>query len=233
MIMWFDESICVAVSLCLGINLCKPHVCLWIPGRCMGVGGWVGNLFQVVCSRPVSMAWHVNLHLATEPNTSRSMRLLVGLLLLLAFQVVWQEVMPNIWTVGLCSTAVWQAADMVQLHLTFNGAAAKLAAFRNSAEYGNLLQSYLFQPHAVEMLGSMDSSTVTSSLIWGATISSVPGDAREAFIWFQHISITRIALQLDALARKFHFQWWHRGLATPALLLLAFVFSSRDLYYRG
>ena len=69
----------------------------------------------------------------------------------------------------------------------------------------DVLQSYLFQPIAEEILGFMDSSAAAFFADLSLKISSVSGDARETYFFpFQLVSIT--VLQLGAVSRKIHFQ---------------------------
>ena len=75
-----------------------------------------------------------------------------------------------------------------QLHFTLE---AELASFRKSAKYEDLLQCYVFQPIAMETLGSMDSLNAAFFTYLSCKISSVSGDACEAsFFLFQCVSIT-------------------------------------------
>jgi len=77
--------------------------------------------------------------------------------------VPWQSGKPLTWDVNVVHTL----ADSYVIHSSRSaGAAAELAASRKSAKYADLLQSHLFQPIAVETLGSMDSSTTLSLLTW-------------------------------------------------------------------
>ena len=70
------------------------------------------------------------------------------------------------------------------------GAAAELAANRKSAKYADLPQSHLFQPIALETLGSMNSSTVSFFSDLSRRISIVSGGIREPSYLFQRIAIT-------------------------------------------
>jgi len=168
----------------LGINICEPHVSR----------GCRSQVNSYITS-------NVNMPQVAQPDTSLSMMLSAGHLLLLASQqrrsiwqtpggsdfVPWQSGKPLTWDVTVVQTlADWYVSQTSRSA----GAAAERAASRKSAKYADLLQSHLFQPIAVETSGSMDSFTATFFTDLDRKISSVSGRVREAFFLFQLISVS-------------------------------------------
>ena len=104
--------------------------------------------------------------------------------------VPWQSGKPLTWDVTVTHTL---AASHLSSSAREAGVAAELAANRKSAKYADLPQSQLFQPIALETLGSMNSSTVSffSDLGLSRKISTVSGDIRKSSSYlFQCIAIT-------------------------------------------
>jgi len=64
------------------------------------------------------------------------------------------------------------------------GAAAELAASRNSDKYANLPNSYLFQPIALENLGAINESAISLISELGREISAKSNDPRESIFCF-------------------------------------------------
>jgi len=183
-----DESVRVAVSMHLGINLCEPHVC-------RGCGSQV-DARGLHCFTCKHVPGHTARHQSLSDVVSRAfasagitaMREPSGLVrgdgkrpdgLTL---VPWQSDKPLMWDV----TVVHTLADS---YVHSVGTAAELAASKKSAKYADLLQSYLFRPTAMETSGSMDSSTATVFTDLGRKIFSVFGEIREASFLFQRISV--------------------------------------------
>jgi len=187
-----DEAVRVAVGLRLGINLCVPHTC-----RC-GAEVDARGLHGLTCKlAPGRIARHQVLNdlvsrafaSASIPVTKEPVGLLRsdgkrpdGLTL-----VPWQSGKPLTWDVTVTHTL---AASYLSSSAREAGAAAELAANRKSAKYADLPQSHLFQPIALETLGSMNSSTVSFFSDLSRRISTVSGDIRESSYLFQRIAIT-------------------------------------------
>ena len=69
------------------------------------------------------------------------------------------------------------------------GSAAEAAATRKAAKYAGLERTHIFQPVAVENLGTMNASAYGFLAGLGQKISAISGDDREACYLFQRISV--------------------------------------------
>jgi len=69
------------------------------------------------------------------------------------------------------------------------GGAAELATSRKETKYASLSQSFLFQPVAVETLGSTAPFLVRFLVFGGPATESGNGDVREMAYLFQQLSV--------------------------------------------
>ena len=69
------------------------------------------------------------------------------------------------------------------------GSAAEAAATRKAAKYAGLERTHIFQPVAVENLGTMNASAYGFLAGFGQKISAISGDDRETCYLFQRISV--------------------------------------------
>ena len=69
------------------------------------------------------------------------------------------------------------------------GSAAEAAATRKAAKYARLERTHIFQPVAVENLGTMNASAHGFLAGLGQKISAISGDDRETCYLFQRISV--------------------------------------------
>jgi len=69
------------------------------------------------------------------------------------------------------------------------GSAAEAAAIRKAAKYAGLEKTHIFQPVAVENLGTMNASAYGFLAGLGQKISAISGDDRETCYLFQRISV--------------------------------------------
>jgi len=67
--------------------------------------------------------------------------------------------------------------------------AAKTAAQRKEAKYATLQGTHLFQPVAVESMGTVDEATSSFLAELGHRITALSGDRREISVLFQRVSV--------------------------------------------
>jgi len=70
------------------------------------------------------------------------------------------------------------------------GSAAEAAATRKAAKYAGLERTHIFQPVAVENLGTMNASAYGFLAGFGQKISAISGDDRETCYLFQRFNAT-------------------------------------------
>jgi len=99
--------------------------------------------------------------------------------------VPWREGKPLTWDVTVvCPLAESYIGDSA----TNAGSAAEAAATRKAAKYAGLERKHIFQPVAVENLGTMKASAYGFLAGLGKKISAISGDDRETCYLFQRIS---------------------------------------------
>ena len=91
----------------------------------------------------------------------------------------------------------------------------------------------MFQPLALETLGPINSSGISFLVELGRRLTNVSGDARETVYFFQRVSLAVQRYNSVAFKGTFTVPIPNWTSATPANLVLTFVFNPRDLYYRG
>ena len=102
--------------------------------------------------------------------------------------VPWREGKPLTWDVTVvCPLAESYIGDSA----TNAGSAAEAAATRKAAKYAGLERTLIFQPVAVENLGTMNASAYGFLAGLGQKISAISGDDRETetCYLFQRISV--------------------------------------------
>jgi len=106
--------------------------------------------------------------------------------------VPWKEGKPLTWD----STVVCTVADSyVSGSAREAGTAAKPAAQRKEAKYATLQGTHLFQPVAVESMGTVEEATSSFLAELGHRISALSGDSREITFLFQRVSVDWLGLQ--------------------------------------
>ena len=96
----------------------------------------------------------------------------------------WQEVEPLAWDVTvICPLAVSYVSGYTP------GAAAELAASRKCEKHANLPNSYIFQPIAIENVGTLNSSAVALISTLECKISTKSNDQRESTFLLQRLAI--------------------------------------------
>jgi len=191
--------------ICCDLRLDDESVRVAVRGQLISASLTFALAVVLRSTHGVYMASYVNMPLAAQQDTSLSMMLSAGRWLLPASKprstsglvrgdgncpdgltfVPWQSGKPLPWDV----TVVHTLADLYVSQTSHSAAsAAELAAYRKSAKYADLLQSYLFQSIAAETSSSMDSSPAAFFTGLGRKISSVSGEVREASFLFQRIS---------------------------------------------
>jgi len=96
--------------------------------------------------------------------------------------VPWREGKPLTWDVTVvCPLAESYIGDSA----TNAGSAAEAAATRKAAKYVVLQRTHIFQPVAVENLGTMNASAYNLLAGLGRKISAISGDDRETSYLFQ------------------------------------------------
>ena len=100
--------------------------------------------------------------------------------------VPWREGKPLTWDV----TVVCPLAESYIGDSAMNaGSAAEAAATRKAAKYAGLERTHIFQPVAVENLGTINASAYGFLAGLGQKISAISGDDRETCYLFQRISV--------------------------------------------
>jgi hypothetical protein len=102
-------------------------------------------------------------------------------------QIPWQNGKALTWDVTVATTL---ADSYIRATASAAGAAAEMAATRKLAKYADLPASYVFQPIALETLGTINESAVNFLTDLGHRISSVSGEDREGLFLFQRLSVT-------------------------------------------
>ena len=120
--------------------------------------------------------------------------------------IPWQGGKPMTWDVTVVSTL----ADSY-LHSTSHSAdsAAETASNRKETKYSSLPSDYIFQPVAIETLGSLNASGLNFLSEVGRRLTSLSGDSRETSFLFQRLSM---------LIQRFN----------SALIMDSFCFSDED-----
>ena len=77
----------------------------------------------------------------------------------------------------------------IEASSTCAGSASESASVRKWAKYSSLPSEYLFQPIALESLGTASTDTATFLSDLGRLISGVSGDPREGFYLWQRVSV--------------------------------------------
>ena len=184
-----DESVRMAVGMCLGINLCELCVCSYgfqVDARGLHGLGLMCKLAPGGIARQQSFNKVVSRVFASAGIPATKERTVSargddkrpnGMTL-----VTWQFGKPLTWDVTVVHTL---ADSYVSCTSRSAGAAAKLADFRKSAKYGDLFQSCLFQPTAVEILDYTDLPAAAFFSDLGSNICSVAGDAGRHLLCFR------------------------------------------------
>jgi len=186
-----DEAVRVAVSLRLGCSVCVTHTC-----RC-GVLVDAQGLHGLICKQAPSriVRHHAINDVVARAMTSASVPVSkepTGLTRLDGKRpdgltlIPWQGGKPLAWDVTVVSTL---AQSYLHASSHSAGGAAELAASRKEAKYANLSPSYLFQPVALETLGSAAASTLEFLSDVGRRLRATTGDTRETSFLFQRLSI--------------------------------------------
>jgi len=120
--------------------------------------------------------------------------------------IPWRGGKPLTWDVTIVSTL----ADS-HLHSTSHsaGSAAETASIRKETKYSSLPPDFIFQPVAIETLGTLDASAVNFLREVGRRLTSLSGDSRETSFLFQRLSM---------LIQRFN----------SALIMDSFCFSDED-----
>ena len=100
--------------------------------------------------------------------------------------VPWREGKPLTWDVTVVCPL---AESYIGKWATNAGSAAEAAATRKAAKYAGSERTHIFQPVAVENLGTMNASAYGFLAGLGQKISAVSGDDRETCYLFQRISV--------------------------------------------
>ena len=116
--------------------------------------------------------------------------------------VPWREGKPLTWDV--CPLAESYIGDSA----TNAGSAAEEAAIRKAAKCTGLERTRIFQPVAVENLGTMNASAYGFLAGLGQKISAISGDDRETCYLFQRISV---------LIQRFNATLLHKSFADEPL----------------
>jgi len=115
--------------------------------------------------------------------------------------VPWREGKPLTWDgTVVCPLAESYIGDSA----TNAGSAAEAAATRKTAKYASLERTHIFQPVAVENLGTMNVSAFGFSAGLGQKISVISGDDRETCYLF---------LRISALIQRFNATLLHESFA--------------------
>jgi len=102
--------------------------------------------------------------------------------------IPWQRGLSLTWDVTVATTL---ADSYISASASSASAAAETAASRKQAKYTALSDSYVFQPIALETLGSNNESAVQFLNDLGHRITSVSTDDKEAQFLFQRLSLCR------------------------------------------
>ena len=181
----------IAVGLCLGINICKPHVCI------------CGSVVDVRESHALSCKHtsgrltrhnHLNdivLRLQTRakiPATRDPADLLRsvgkrpdGLTL-----IPWRKGRCLVWDVTVADTT---AASYLPSTSISAGSAAELAAVRKQAKHAELAQRYEFVPIAVDSHGTYSVTATALLADLGRRLNAATSDAKETAHLFKGLSI--------------------------------------------
>jgi hypothetical protein len=114
------------------------------------------------------------------------------------------------------------------------GIVAEGAANREEFKYQSLATTHTFIPLAFGILGPINSKGVAFFSQLGGRLTACTGDMRETSFMFQHLSLT--VQRFNAICFQGSL---HSNLADfdscplSAFVFKIFVFSPRDLYYRG
>jgi len=100
--------------------------------------------------------------------------------------IPWKAGKPLTWDVTVVSTL---AASYLSSSARSAGAAADLAASRKEAKYTSLINSYIFQPIAVESNGSFSASSLSFLTTLGERLTGTSGDLHEMSYLFQRLSV--------------------------------------------
>ena len=101
---------------------------------------------------------------------------------------------------------------------------------RKQSKYATLSESHMFQPIALETLGSINESAVQFLNDLGHRITSVSADHREgqssndSLLLCRDLTLSRCMSRLEVMTT--------RTFSRPAFLI-CLSFNHRDLYYRG
>ena len=102
--------------------------------------------------------------------------------------VPWREGKPLTWDVTVvCPLA--ESYTYISDSATNAGSAAEAAATRKAATYAGLERTHIFQPVAVENVGTMNASAYGFLAGLGQKISAISGDDRKTCYLFQRISV--------------------------------------------
>ena len=101
--------------------------------------------------------------------------------------IPWQNGKPVTWDVKVATSL---SNSYISASAGSGGAAAELAASKKMSKYADLPVSYIFQPIALETLGSMNGSAVEFFTELGRRISIVSDEEREGLFLFQRLSVT-------------------------------------------
>ena len=90
------------------------------------------------------------------------------------------------WDVTVCCPL---AESYVETAAGEAGEAAEIAAARKSTKYAELENRYIFQPIAVESLGSINDSAVSFLGVLGRRIADISGEVREVSFLLKRLSV--------------------------------------------
>jgi hypothetical protein len=186
-----DEAVRVAVGLRLGLNLCLPHSCPC--GTLVDADG----LHAFVCKRASNRTtrhWALN-DIVWRAFTSAGIPAIKeppglartdgkrpdGLSL-----IPWHGGKSVTWDVTVVCAL---ANSYVELAAREAGAVAEHAAANKIDKYSSLPACYIFEPVAVDNLGTLNSSAIVFLSDLGRRISSITGNNNETTFLFQRISV--------------------------------------------
>jgi len=100
--------------------------------------------------------------------------------------VIWRDGKPLTWDVTVVCPL---AESYIVASATNAGSEAEAAATRKAAKYAGLERTHIFQPVAVENLGTTHASAYGFLAGLGQKISAISGDDSETCYLFQRISV--------------------------------------------
>ena len=200
-----DNAIRVAVGICLGVNLCAPHMCQC--GQLVDARGTHGLACRRNVARQTRHALLNDLvHRALIKAGLPSNKEPSGLLRDDGKRPDGCTLIP--WRNGKCLTWDVTAPDtLATSHLPRTsveaGAAAESAAKKKVAKYANLTRTHHFVAVAIESLGPCNADGLTFLREIGRRLSVLSGDPRETSFLFQRVSVINQRCNAAAIAGCF------------------------------